>query len=46
MIPINIKASHWLLMSLCLQSNTFFIVDSMAGYLSKDQTEGYVDLVR
>ena len=46
MIPINMKDSHWFLMCLSLTTNTFYIIDSMESFCSKDQIDLYVDMVR
>lgn len=44
LIPINLTDSHWLLMSLDLTENIFYIIDSMGS--SKQSAEHYVNVVR
>ena len=44
LIPININHSHWLLMSLDLVNNKFYVIDSMGS--SKQNAEFHVNIVK
>ena len=44
LIPINLTDSHWLLMSLDLVDNVFYVIDSMGS--TKQSAEHHVNVIK